>query len=132
VALFSILKRAATEEHEFSRNERVLVTACEFWAAVSAGELRAHLGLQPSNRLQQAGMALTSLGAVVLAQAIFEGIDELKNKNSQDRLDEHIARLEHQLQMTDDPVDQLIGLLAQRCISDMMPIRQAAVEGHFR
>ena len=120
------------DESDFSRDERVLFTACEFWAAVSASELRAHLGSQPAERLRSAGLALTTVGAVSLAKAVFIGIDALKNVSSQERRDAYIAHLEQQLQMTDDSVDVLIGLMAQRCISVAVPIRQSAVEMHFR
>lgn len=116
-ALLSIMKRASMDECEFSHDERVLFTAGEFWAAVSASELLAHLDSQPEKRLRMAGIALHSLGAVSLAQAIFAGIDDLRNVNTRARRNEYVARLEHQLRVTDDSVDSLIGLLAQRCMS---------------
>ena len=131
MALFSILKRAAMDECDFSRDERVLFTTCEFWAAVSASELRTHLGSRPAERLRTAGISLTSVGAVGLAQVVFAGIDELRNMTTADRRDEYIAKLEHQLQLTEDSVDVLIGLMAQRCLSVGTPIRQAAVNAHI-
>ncbi len=131
VVLFSILKRVETVQCEFSRDERVLCTACEFWAAVSAGELHAHLGSQPERVLRAAGIALKSLGAVILAQAVLAGIDGLRNMNSRERYHEYIARLEHQLQSTDESVDVLIGLFAERCISASLLIRRATVDPHI-
>jgi hypothetical protein len=128
MVLFSILKRATTEECEFSRDERVLVTACEFWAAVSASELRAHLGSQPTERLRAAGIALGSLGAVALVQTVFAGIDELMNLKTRECRDECVDRLEHRLQLTEDSVDVLIGLMAHRCLS-VVPIERHTAVG---
>jgi hypothetical protein len=99
IALFSILSRLATDDCDFSRDERVLFTACEYWAAVSATDLRSHLGRRPAGRLRAAGF------------------EELNHMDSQELYDEYIARLEQQLQVTDDSVDVLIGLMAQHCIS---------------
>lgn len=126
VALFSIVVRAAADECEFSRDERLLFVASEFWAAVSANELRAHLGSQALERLRTAGIAMGSLGAVDLANTIFEGVDELSAMNSRKQRSAYLERLEHQLQTTQDSVDVLIALISQRCLSVAMPGRPFA------
>ena len=42
--LLRILSKAAAGKSEFSRAERILYTACEFWAAAAARSIAAHLG----------------------------------------------------------------------------------------
>jgi len=128
IVVFSILNRATTDESDFSRDERVLCTACEFWAAVSTDELHAHLGSQPQDRLRAAAFALNSLGAVVLAQAILAGLRELRKLNSQKHRDEYVAGLQQRLRATEESVDVLIGLFAERCISVPPPVQRATTD----
>ena len=117
MALFSIVGKAANEDSEFSLEEWILFTACEFWAAVSSGELRAHLDAKPADGLRSAGLAMASCGAERIARSIFAALDELRNTNTHQGRDAFIARLEIDLQGTQDPMDALLGQMAQRCIA---------------
>src|SRR5450631_3010777 len=106
MALSSIFARAAAGGFEISPDEQVLFTASEFQAAVAANELLANLGPDPVQRLEEAGVALDSLGAAEVAAQIFSTASTLRYM---------------------DMVDQLIGLMARRCLSALRYDRRVAV-----
>lgn len=130
LVVFTILNRAAVHESDFSDDERMLCTACEFWAAVAAGELSDHLGSQPAARLRTAGIALRSLGAEASPRHIFTALDELRNLRPGVQCDEAIVHLARQLQATDESIDELLGLFATRCLSVMEPFGLTPVNTH--
>jgi len=62
--LLKVLLRAQSGDEGFSYAERVLFTACEFWAAAKTRNLHAHLGLDANHRLRVAEEAFAVVGLV--------------------------------------------------------------------
>src|ERR1700676_5286576 len=63
-------KRAGADAAGFSRAEGVLLTACQFWAAVATHELAPYLAPQPVPTLVLAFEAFSEIGAVRVASAL--------------------------------------------------------------
>jgi len=117
VVMLSILNRAAARQMEFSRVERVFYLACEFWAAVNARELAAHLDLDAADPLHDARLAFSAIGAErvvkVLRQADMHGGARAKRGRLQ-----CIAATEDELLRISDSVDVLIAQFARRYLCD--------------
>ncbi len=62
--LLPILLRASAGAEEFSPCERILYTVCEFWAAIAARDLATALGADCILHLQDAMIALSTIGAL--------------------------------------------------------------------
>jgi hypothetical protein len=117
VALLSILNRAADGQREFSHAERVFYLACEFWAAVNARELEAHLDPDAADPLHDARLAFSAIGAErivdVLRHADIPGAARAKRGRRQ-----CVAATEERLLCTQDSVDVLIAEFARRYLGD--------------
>jgi len=110
--LLPILTRAALGDSEFSRAERILYTACEFWAAIAARTLVSHLGSQVDDKLQSAATAFSEIGAMDVADALNRARDDLASGITKQQSRERLHALEDELRMTTDTVDQLIAHFA--------------------
>jgi hypothetical protein len=117
VALLAILNRAADGQTLFSRVERVFYLACEFWAAVNARELEAHLDPDAADPLHDARLAFSAIGAErivdVLRHADIAGSARTKRGRRQ-----CVAATEERLLRTQDSVDVLIAEFARRYLCD--------------
>ena len=126
--LLSILNRAAAGQMQFSRVERLFYLACEFWAAVNARELEAHLDPDAADPLHNARLAFSAIGAerIVrgLRQADIPGGARTKRGRRQ-----RIAATEDELLRIPEPVDLLIAQFARRYLCDELglPERISAV-----
>lgn len=111
--LLPILERAAAGENEFSRAERILYTACEFWAATAARSIVLHLGSEVVDNLQKASFAFSTIGALHVRDTLNAVLSDLANARTKRRYRECLAALEEDLLKTKDPVDQLIARFAE-------------------
>jgi len=104
--LASILERVVQGDARFTLAERVLVTACEFWALAMAGELHSQTELRAIGKLRFASTVYEAIGADGVA-------DELRIAHGD------LARLQTRLQrksrlrVSAEPVDQLLAQLAE-------------------
>jgi hypothetical protein len=125
--LLSILNRAAAGQMQFSRVERVFYLASEFWAAVNARELAAHLDPDAADPLHGARLAFSAIGAerIVhgLRQADIPGRARAKRRGRQ-----CIAATEDALLRIPESVDLLIAQFARRYLCDELglPEREPA------
>lgn len=111
--LLRILSKAAAGKNEFSRAERILYTACEFWAATAARSIAAHLGSEAIDNLENAIFAFSRIGAVHVENTLTAFLRDLANPPTKRRYLERLAALEEDLLKTKDPVDHLIALFAE-------------------
>ena len=76
IALLSLLSRAVAGQTEFSRAERLLCAACEFWAAVNTRELDAYLGSEIGDPLRDARFAFSAIGAKYVVNILHQAAIE--------------------------------------------------------
>jgi hypothetical protein len=126
IALSQILERASSNAAELRREERVIYTAAEFWAAVSAQELVSHLKRDPERQLLAAGVAFTEMGASHVGGKLRRAHHRLRTTPaSRLKMQELFEDLERELIATDDPVEQLLAARAAKYIRDTSEIRRA-------
>jgi hypothetical protein len=107
--LLSILLRAAVGDQDFTRDERILYTACEFWAAIQARSIVAHLGSTARDNLRNAAEAFSAIGATNVASLLNAVHRDPASAPTTERLLQGLAALENELPDTLDPVDHLIA-----------------------
>jgi hypothetical protein len=119
-ALFAVLLKAAGGG-EFSRAERVLFTACEFWAAVNNRSLRQHLSDSAIARLQDAEESFETIGLVSVAALLRSGRISLTGASPPVPLRRVAATIEETLTRTAEPVDELIADFAREQTWERLP-----------
>ena len=107
VALLEFLDHAAAGRLDFSRAERILYIACEFWAAANAHELGTHIDAESIDPLADARHAFSAVGAIEVTGIL---------RRSGPRPD--IAAMEEQLLAASESVDQLIANFARRYLCE--------------
>ena len=117
-ALLSLFTRAAAGQMEFSRVERLLCVACEFWAAVNACELDAHLDSNVSDRLRDARFAFAEIGAEHVVNALHQTAIAPVETRSNGIRRRRIADMEERLLRVPDRVDELIARFAWRYLNE--------------
>jgi hypothetical protein len=114
VALLSLLERAVAGQTEFSRTERLFCVACEFWAAVNARELDAHLSSEVGDPLRDVRFAFSAIGAEYVVKILHQTAVEAAGSRWRCARRQRIAEVEEQLLCVPDPVDMLIARFAWR------------------
>ena len=107
-----LLDRAAAGQSALSRAERHLWVASEFWAAVNACELDAHLDSGADDPLRAARFAFSGIGADEVVDALHQAASGLTGTQPGSARRNCIADLENQLLRVPDPVDELIAQFA--------------------
>jgi hypothetical protein len=118
VALLSLLHRATADQLEFSRVERILWIACEFWAAVNARELNAHLDTEVGDPLRDARFAFSAIGATVVVETLRQAAAGTAGAKSSGTRCERISDIEDRLLRLPQAVDMLIARFAWRYLSE--------------
>ena len=118
IALLSLLSRAAAGHREFSRVERLLSVACEFWAAVNARELDAYLDSNMNDRLRDARFAFSEIGAEHVVHALHQTAIDAAGPRSIGERSKRIADIEERLLRVPEPVDMLIARFAWRYLKN--------------
>ena len=110
--LQALLTKALAPDSELTREERILYTACEFWAAVAARELMPLLGSTPGRQLLLFAAAFDEIGAVRTASAIRNSIVEFNGVQLESQLRRVNLALEARLLSSDESVDAEIARFA--------------------
>jgi hypothetical protein len=105
-------KRAAADAAGLSRAEGILLTACQFWAAMATRELALYLAPEPVPRLLLAFGAYSEIGAVRVASALRVVLADRPEMLSSTWLRQQAFDLEARLLDTEDAVDHLIAQFA--------------------
>lgn len=113
IVLFGLLDKAQNRVgDEFSEDERILFTACEFWAATANRSLDEHLGKDSVERLRAAQAAFDRIGATRVANTLGVTADYLIRGPSPRPPTFSVTQLEQRLLKTADKVDELISAFA--------------------
>jgi hypothetical protein len=105
-------KKVDAPEAEFSAEERILLTSCEFWAAAAARTLPDHLAADPERRLREAQAAFTALGGAAIARALKLAVRCVSDAEPRPWGAEQCRILEERLLAYADQVDALVGKFA--------------------
>jgi hypothetical protein len=116
--LHALHKKRAADAAGLSRAEAVLLTACQFWAAVATHELALYLAPQPVPRLLLAFEAFSEIGAVRVASALRVVLADRPEVQSSTWLRQQALGLEPRLLDTEDAVDHLIAQFASEHMED--------------
>ena len=75
--LQGLFERASVGGNHFTRAERMLATACEFWAAAKNRTLREHLGETAVGQLRAAEESFSAIGLVRIVNILRRGRSDL-------------------------------------------------------
>ncbi len=119
--LIGLMLRARAGREDFSRAERVLYTACEFWAAARNRSLKQYLAEDPHRVLSAAeecfaAMDLESIAALLRLQRV-----ALANQDSPPKLDQVSNDIEEDLARIGPAVDEKIAQFACEQTWDQIP-----------
>jgi hypothetical protein len=114
VVLLDVMTTATTGSAKVSRSDRVLFTACEFWASASNGTLLGQLSDDPGPQLRAAEAAFTVIGLTKTAGIVQSGRVALTDCDSPQSLRQVAESIEKALSTVDEPVDQMIADFADR------------------
>ncbi len=110
--LLDVLTTATTGSAKISRANRVLFTACEFWAAARNGSLFEQLRENPVNQLRAAEAAFTAIGLTKVPNVLHHGRMALTESAPPVSLQSVAEFIETSLAELEEPVDRLIAAYA--------------------
>lgn len=111
--LLDVITTAATGSAKVSRSDRVLFTACEFWASARNGSLLAQLNDDALTQLRAAEASFTVIGLTQAASILRRGRMAL-SVDTPAPLPEVVNIIEKSLARIDEPVDQMIADFANQ------------------
>jgi hypothetical protein len=112
--LLDVITTAATGSAQVSRADRVLFTACEFWASARNSSLLGQLSEEPMTQLRAAEAAFTVIGLRRAADIVQRGRMALMKTSPPVALKVVADSIERELATLDEPVDQMIADLANK------------------
>jgi hypothetical protein len=112
-ALLALFLKAQSGGKDFSRAERVLFTACEFWAAAKNGTLREYLPFSTAiGKLVDAEESFETIGLVDLARSLRSGLARLGRVDTSMSIKAVLTSIEDSIAKSDEPVDKLLAQFA--------------------
>jgi len=112
--LLDVITTATTGSAKVSRADRVLFTACEFWASARNGSLLSQLSEDPVTQLRAAEAAFTVIGLTKAASIVQGGRMAMMRTSPPVPLEVVTGNLEKELATLDEPVDQMIADFANK------------------
>ena len=116
--LLDVITTATTGSAKVSRADRVLFTACEFWASARNGSLLVQLSDDPVTQLRAAEAAFTVIGLKKAAGIVQRARMDMMKSSPPVPLQVVTDNLERELAALDEPVDQMIADFANKQASD--------------
>jgi hypothetical protein len=113
-ALLDVITTAVTGSARPSHSDRILFTACEFWASARNCTLFDQLRDDPVTQLETAEAAFTDIGLVGVATIVARGLRMLTEDPQPESLAQVAKTIESSLAETDEPVDQVIATYANQ------------------
>ena len=107
--LLDVITTATTGSAKVSRADRVLFTACEFWASARNGSLLSQLSDDPVTQLRAAEAAFTVIGLKKAAGIVQRARMDMMKTAPPVPLEAVTNSLERELATLDEPVDQMIA-----------------------
>jgi hypothetical protein len=108
-ALLGILVRASCGCEAFSRRERALYIASEFWAAVASRTLDEHLKTDAAEKLHQAWAAFLILEASNIANVVGQVAQHPNQFTTKRWSRSYVANLERRIRRVSRDVDQMLS-----------------------
>jgi len=118
--LLDVITTATTGSAKVSRADRVLFTACEFWASARNGSLHSQLSDDPVTQLRAAEAAFTVIGLRQAASIVQRARMDMMRTAPPVPLQVVTGNLERELAALDEPVDQMIADFANRQALDRL------------
>lgn len=112
--LLDVITTAATGSARPSHSDRILFTACEFWASARNCTLSEQLRDDPLKQLEAAEAAFTDIGLAGVAEVVSRGRVMLTEVPEPDSLAQVAKNIESSLADIDEPVDQVIAMYANQ------------------
>jgi hypothetical protein len=112
-ALLDVITTATTGSARPSNADRILFTACEFWASARNRTLLEQLTEDPAPQMQAAEAAFTLIGLAGTAEIIANG-RRILAEGSPASLQQVAQGIENSLAHIDEPVDQMIARYAKQ------------------
>ncbi|HWJ34776.1 MAG TPA: hypothetical protein VNR70_05895 [Steroidobacteraceae bacterium] len=119
--LLEVLTTATTGSAKVTRSDRVLFTACEFWASARNRTLLAQLSDDTVPQLRAAETAFTAMGLTKAASIVNRARMDLTEVDPPLPLTEVIDHMEMALADNDESVDQVIADFADQQTRDRLP-----------
>jgi hypothetical protein len=113
-ALLDVITTAVTGSARPSHSDRILFTACEFWASARNCTLFDQLRDDPVTQLETAEAAFTDIGLVGVATIVARGLRMLTEDPQPESLSQVAKTIESSLAEIDEPVDQVIATYANQ------------------
>ena len=107
--LLDVITTATTGSAKVSRADRVLFTACEFWASARNSSLLSQLSDDPVTQLRAAEAAFTVIGLKKAAGIVQRARMDMMKTSPPVPLEAVTSSLEKELATLDEPVDQMIA-----------------------
>jgi hypothetical protein len=107
--LLDVITTATTGSAKVSRADRVLFTACEFWASARNGSLLSQLSEDPVTQLRAAEAAFTVIGLRTAAGIVQRARMDMMKTSPSVPLQAVANNLEKELAALEEPVDQMIA-----------------------
>ena len=107
--LLDVITTATTGSAKVSRADRVLFTACEFWASARNGSLLSQLSEDPVTQLRAAEAAFTVIGLRTAAGIVQRARMDMMKTSPPVPLQAVANNLEKELAALEEPVDQMIA-----------------------
>lgn len=108
-ALLRIMVRASRGCEIFSRRERALYIASEFWAAVASGTLDEHLKIDAAEKLHQAWAAFLILEASNIANVVGQVAQNPNQLTAKRWPRSYAANIERRIRRVSRNVDQILS-----------------------
>jgi hypothetical protein len=121
--LTTILERVVQGSNDFTLQERIFVTACEFWVLAMHRELHARTELKAIGKLRFASRVFDAIGAAGVAGALQSAHSDLAHPQSRALRQRRLKLLEDRLLLSADPVDALLARFAENlAASDILAV----------
>ena len=118
-ALLASMTRATATPLEVSQDDRILFTACEFWASARHRGLFHRLRNDAVAQLSAAETAFHVIGTQKVARVLREAQDTLTSHDPPVPLQDLCESLQVVLATIDEPVDRLLAEFASRLTSKL-------------
>ena len=119
-ALLDVITDATSGSARLSRSDRVLFTACEFWAAARNSALLSQLSENALSQLRAAEIAFTAIGLTKAANILHRARIELTELDTPLPLRLVVEKMEKALAGSDEQVDQKIAEFANKLARDRL------------
>lgn len=118
--LLDLMTSATTGRERFSRAQRALFTACEFWAATKNQALASLLNDDTDAQLHRAQESFTAIGLPKTAEVLRAGRLRLKLVDKRVAPSQVAEDIEKSLVDIDEPVDEVLAAFASQQAQDRL------------